>query len=106
MYSGPERRKHKVFVTRQSEYHLKDNQVLVVRHRRTGIWLRSHEAVKGSLCGSIRFSAEALVPNTGRPREGESLCFQNGRDLEIITSPLLAVRRATKEEAELYPARH
>jgi len=104
MYSGPERRKHKVFVTRQSEYHLKDKEVIVVRHRRTGIWLKSHEAVKGFLSGSIRFCAQALIPNLGKPRAGDSLCFTNGSQMEIITSPLLEVRRATKDEAALYPA--
>ena len=35
-YRGPERRRHRVFVTRNTEYHFRDGFCIAVRDRRTG----------------------------------------------------------------------
>ncbi|MCA9602172.1 MAG: hypothetical protein R3A78_10675 [Polyangiales bacterium] len=95
-YNGTERRIHKVFVTRNTEYHVRKDVCVGVRDRRSGSWLRSHLAVKTRVLGALRFSTDGgIQPNLGAPRIGDSLFFQaGGRDL--VTSTILAVERPEK----------
>ena len=101
-YGGRERRKHRVFMTRNTEYHFRDMRCVAVRDRRTGEWLPGHLALRRQLFGSIRFFMNgALLPNPGEPKIGEALFFgEGGRDL--ITSPLESVVRPPKELVEEY----
>jgi hypothetical protein len=103
-YAGTERRRHKVFLTRNTEYHFRDALCVAVRDRRTGEWLPGHLALRRQLFGSIRFFMNgALLPNPGEPKIGEALFFgEGGRDL--ITSPLESVERPPKELVEDYPS--
>ncbi len=102
-YRGPERRRHRVFVTRNTEYHFRDGFCVAVRDRRTGEFLQGHLALTRSMQGGLRFFANgAIAPNTGEPRPGESLYFASeGRDL--VTSPLEHVDRPSKELTLAYP---
>ncbi|MFW5925388.1 MAG: hypothetical protein ACOCV4_04430 [Myxococcota bacterium] len=102
-YHGTERRIHKVFVTRNTEYHLRRDLCVAVRDRRSGDWLRGHLARGSRVSGGIRFSAQGgIVPNVGTPSIGESLFFEaGGRDL--VTSPLVAVERPAREVVSTYP---
>jgi hypothetical protein len=104
-YRGPERRRHRVFVTRNTEYHFRDGFCIAVRDRRTGEFLRGHLALSRPVHGGIRFFANgAIAPNTGEPRPGESLYFASGgRDL--VTSPLEQIERPSKELVLAYGAR-
>jgi hypothetical protein len=104
-YRGPERRRHRVFVTRNTEYHFRDGFCVAVRDRRTGEFLHGHLALSRPVHGGIRFfSNGAIAPNTGDPRPGESLYFaSDGRDL--VTSPLEFVQRPSKELVLAYPGR-
>ena len=43
-YLGKERRIHRIFVTRNSEYHVRRNVCVGVRDRRSGEWLAGHMA--------------------------------------------------------------
>ena len=102
-YSGKERRRHRVYVTKNTEYHFKDGFCVAVRDRRTGDFLNGHLALRRRIHGGIRFFLNgAIQPNPGEPQPGEALFFATeGRDL--VTSPLEKVDRPTKEVTQSYP---
>lgn len=102
-YGGHERRRHRVFVTRNTEYHFRGSVCVAVRDRRTGDWLPGHLALRREVFGSIRFFTNgAMLPSAGEPRLGEALFFATGgRDL--ITSPLQGVERPPRETVADYP---
>lgn len=104
-YKGSERRRHRVYMTRNTEYHFRDGFCVAVRDRRTGDFLHGHLALQRRVQGGIRFSAEGgIAPNAGEPQAGESLYFAaDGRDL--VTSPLEGVDRPSKEVVQAYPSR-
>ena len=99
----PERRRHRVYVTRNTEYHFRDGFCVAVRDRRTGDFLPGHLAVRRRLHGGIKFFPNgAIVPNPGEPRAGEALYFAaDGRDL--VTSPVESVERPPKSIVRAYP---
>jgi hypothetical protein len=103
-WSGPERRRHRVYVTKNTEYHFKDGFCIAVRDRRTGDFLHGHLALRRRIHGGLRFFMNgAILPNPGEPKEGEALYFaSDGRDL--VTSPLEKVERPTKEVVSAYPS--
>jgi hypothetical protein len=102
-YRGPERRRHRIFVTRNTEYHFRDDVCVAVRDRRTGSFLQGHLALCRPLHGGIRFFPNgAMSPNPGEPRPGESLYFAND-ERDLVTSPLERVERPSKELARAYP---
>ncbi|HQP38358.1 MAG TPA: hypothetical protein PLI95_24405 [Polyangiaceae bacterium] len=102
-YRGVERRRHTMYVTRNSEYHFRDGLCVAVRDRASGEWLPGHVALNRQLTGSLRFYANGSIrPSLGSPRVGESLFFgTGGRDL--VTSPLLEVDRPPKTLVTDYP---
>jgi hypothetical protein len=102
-YSGPERRRHRVYVTKNTEYHFRDGYCVAVRDRRTGEFLHGHLALRHRIHGGLRFFLNgAIVPNPGEPRPGESIYFATeGRDL--VTSPVERVDRPAKELVASYP---
>ena len=101
-YAGKERRVHKVFVTRNTEYHVRRDQCVGVKDRRTGQWLRAHLALRSRMSGTIRFDRDGGVsPNGGLPKVGDSLFFQSsGRDL--VTSAVLSVERPPQQDVHTY----
>lgn len=103
MYTGKERRRHRVYVTRNTEYHFRDGYCVAVRDRNTGEFLQGHLALKRRIEGGLKFYLNgAIVPNPGDPREGESLFFATGgRDL--VTSPIEKVERPEKPLVLAYP---
>ncbi|MET0594415.1 MAG: hypothetical protein ABW133_17060 [Polyangiaceae bacterium] len=103
-FKGIERRRHRMYLTRNTEYHFRDGVCVAVRDRRTGDWLPGHLALRRQLFGGLRFFMNgALLPNPGEPEVGEALFFgEGGRDL--ITSPLQGVARPTRETVAEYPA--
>jgi hypothetical protein len=102
-YSGPERRRHRVYVTRNTEYHVRDWFCIAVRDRRTGDFMQGHLALHRRIEGGLKFFPNgAIAPNPGEPRRGESIYFAgNGR--ELVTSPLEEVDRPSKEIVREYP---
>jgi hypothetical protein len=99
----PERRRHRVYVTRNTEYHFRDGLCVAVRDRRSGDFLNGHLAIQRKLHGGLKFFPNgAIVPNAGDPSPGEALYFAaEGRDL--VTSPLERVERPAKIVVESYP---
>ncbi|HTQ46743.1 MAG TPA: hypothetical protein VMI75_28510 [Polyangiaceae bacterium] len=104
-YGGPERRRHRVYVTRNTEYHFRDGFCIAVRDRRSGDFLHGHLALQRRVHGGLKFFPDGgIAPNAGEPKAGESLYFAaEGRDL--VTSPLEAVERPSKELVGAYPGR-
>jgi hypothetical protein len=99
----PERRRHRVYVTRNTEYHFRDGFCIAVRDRRSGDFLPGHLAIERRLHGGLKFFPNgAIVPNPGDPRPGEALYFAaDGRDL--VTSPLERIDRPAKALVQAYP---
>jgi len=101
-YRGPERRVHRVYVTRNTEYHFRGDRCVAVRDRRTGRWLDSHLAVDRRLAGGVRFYGNgAAVPSGEAPKVGEALYFDDG-GRELITSLLASIERPAKELVDRY----
>ena len=100
-----ERRRHRVYVTRNTEYHFRDGFCVAVRDRRTGEFLESHVALRRRVHGGIRFFLNGgIQPNLGEPRPGEALYFAaDGND--IVTSTVLTVERPSREVVAGYVER-
>jgi len=103
-YGGPERRRHRIYVTRNTEYHFRDGFCVAVRDRRTGEFLQGHLALSRRVEGGLKFFEEGgIAPNLGDPRPGESIYFgSNGP--ELVTSALESVERPSKEVVGAYPS--
>jgi hypothetical protein len=101
-YAGPERRKNRVFVTKNTEYHFREELCVAVRDRRSGKWLPSHLAIGRRLSGGVHFHPNGTaVPVCERPAVGEALYFaDDGR--ELITSALCGLERPSRESMKSY----
>ncbi|HSC89506.1 MAG TPA: hypothetical protein VLC09_19625 [Polyangiaceae bacterium] len=100
--SGAERRRNQMFVTRNTEYHLRDGVCVAVRDRRTDCWLEGHLALGRSLSGGVRVLPNGTaIPIPAAPQVGEALYFSaEGR--ELITSVLCSVERPAKDLVASY----
>jgi len=101
-YRGPERRLHRLYVTRNTEYHFRGDRCVAVRDLRTGRWLDAHLAIDRTLSGGVRFHANGVaVPSCASPQVGEALYFDDdGR--ELITSILASIERPSKQTVDGY----
>jgi hypothetical protein len=101
-FGGQERRRHRVYVTRNTEYHFRDGFCVAVRDRRTGDFLQSHLALRRRVHGGLRFYMNGgIQPNIGEPQPGEALYFESGGH-DLVTSPLISVERPTRDIVEAY----
>jgi len=107
-YAGPERRRNRVLVTSNSEYHCRDGSCVAVRDRRTRKFLRGHKAIGKQMTGGMRIERDRGFTGVSPPEallEGEQLCFSScDGDLvhDVITSPLRAIVRPPKDVASRY----
>jgi hypothetical protein len=101
-YTGPDRRKNRVFVTKNTEYHFRGDLCVAVRDRRSNKWLPSHLAIGRRLSGGVHFHKNgAAVPVVDLPAVGEALYFaDDGR--ELITSAVCGLERPTREVMKSY----
>ncbi|MGB0679238.1 MAG: hypothetical protein ACPGUV_06210 [Polyangiales bacterium] len=101
-YRGPERRIHRVFVTRNTEYHLRRDRCIAVRDRQSGTWYDCHRALHRRVVGSLRFNSYgSFRARTELPEVGECMCF-DGTDL--VTSEVSHVARPSFDTVAHYPA--
>lgn len=102
-YQGPERRRRRSYVTRNTEYHFFDGICVAVRDLRTGRWLASHLAVNRRLSGGVRLCPNgSAIPSDRQPAVGEALYFgDDGRDL--VTSTLCRIERPPADTVRSYP---
>ena len=102
-YTGPDRRRHRVYLTRNTEYHVRDGFCVAVRDRQSGNFMHGHLALARRIHGGLKFfESGGIAANPGDPRPGESLYFaSDGRDL--VTSALESVERPSRELIDAYP---
>jgi hypothetical protein len=86
-----DRRRHVVYVTRNTEYHCRGRECVGVRERASGRWRRRHPALRGELLGGLGRDG----PNLRRPREGLRLVI-NGQQT-LMTSAVVATGRPDRE---------
>jgi hypothetical protein len=106
-YRGPERRRHRVFLTRNTEYHCRDDLCVAVRDVQTGQFQDDHPAIGRRMTGSIRFTQDGGIasfsPKGQEPHPGESLFFSDGdAERELRTSALRDIQRPPKAVVERY----
>src|SRR5690349_19424965 len=92
-YRGPERRRHRVFVTLNTEYHCRDGICVAVRDRRTGEFKKTHAALGKHVSGGLRFNDNGGIESASTSADlkpGEQVCFSGDtdKDRSVITSPL------------------
>ena len=100
-YSGQDRRHHKVFITKHTEYHVRADEVVAVRPRGAKGWVSSHKALRMRLEGGIK--PGTLLPLPGPPRPGQRLYFVRD-DNDVVTSAIVAIVRPPKNTVAEYPA--
>jgi hypothetical protein len=89
-----DRRRHRLFVTRHTEYHLREDECVGVRDRNTGEWMRHHVA--------LRMRAIELPPlGYDHCWFGRRIQFLGG-GTDVVTSPVVAVGRPQRECLERY----
>jgi len=110
-YSGPDRRRHKVFFTRNSEYHCRDGLCIAVRNKRDGEFVIDHPAIGRRISAGVRFDPQGGVASISQPETpevGDQLCFSSSEPVrsatDVITSPLRSVGRPGKEVVHSYPS--
>jgi hypothetical protein len=102
-YMGPERRIHRVFVTRNTEYHVRGGVCVAVRDRREGAWIADHEALGKPIAGGIHFpNGAGFLPYRGEPAVGDGIHF-HGKGRDVVTSPLERIERPTRDVVTRYP---
>ncbi len=89
-----ERRRHRVFCTRFTEYHLRDDECVGVRDIKSGSWVSDHAA--------LRLRA-VQIPPMGADRSwiGRRLQFW-GRYADVLTSPVQATARPERKLVDAY----
>jgi hypothetical protein len=90
---------YRVFLTRQSEYHVRGHVCFGVRDRRSGQWLEAHWALRKHLAQAFP-DARGHMCSFTPPAIGEPLWFAVGGGVHH-TSPVLAVEE--REALELVP---
>jgi hypothetical protein len=92
-----ERRRHRMFITSHTEYHLHGDQCVGVRDRDSGLWLLKHAAVR---LRALR------VPPAGYDDDwiGKRIQFW-GSHSDVVTSPVVAVGRPSRSSVESYVSR-
>lgn len=89
-----ERRRHRVFRTRHTEYHLRDDEVVGVRDRETGLWILNHAA--------LRLRALRLPTSANEPGWiGRRLAFWS-EAADVVTSPVVEIDRPERVDLGAY----
>lgn len=108
-YQGTDRRRHRVYVTRNTEYHIRDGVCVAVRDRRSRTFRPAHIALNLKMEGGVRiYPNGAMIPNVEQPVEGDAIFFTHtngdGEMRQIVTSRLERIDRPAKTIVALYPA--
>ncbi len=103
-FFGPDQRHHKLYVTRNTEYHVRDGRVIAVRERGRRIWVPDHRAIGMFVLGRIR--GDSMVPKREDPEPGDRmyLAEEGGKGpQDLVTSTVLAIERPAREVVAAYP---
>jgi len=106
-YEGTDRRRHRLIVTRNTEYHLKDDVCVAVRDRATKRWAEGHMAVSLRCEGGVKFHSNgAMIPSLTEPAPGDAIFFSyktsGGEDRQLVTSKIESVLRTPKRDVLAY----
>ncbi|AKT40500.1 hypothetical protein [Chondromyces crocatus] len=109
-YEGPERRRHRVFITRNTEYHVRDGVCVAVRDRNGKRFRASHIALDLRLEGAVCSGPHGLpMPDCDGPRVGASIYFTrpdgDGHEQHVVTSRVEQIDRPEKRIVLSYPSR-
>lgn len=89
-----DRRRHRVFFTKHTEYHLRDDECVGVRDRESGQWLIDHAALRlRALSLPELAESDAWI--------GQRIAFW-GQATDVLTSPVVAVGRPHIDEVVAY----
>jgi len=99
-YNGPERRVHKIYVTRNTEYHVRRDVCVAVKTRGASEWVTTHHALNMDLLGHVQVGA--MLPMPGPPKIGYRIYFTHETD-DVLTSPVVAIVRPPKKTVAQYP---
>ena len=97
-YAGPERRRHRIIVTKNTEYHLREGRVVAVRQAQSGEWVQNHSAIGAKVVGSF---ASTGVNAGDADIEIGARVFLEG---DILTSPIERIRRPSIDTMMVYQA--
>jgi len=100
-FAGPERRHHKLYITRNTEYHVRGSRVIAVRKLGSTDWLTTHSALDMTIQG--RVGPDSIVPQPGAPEPGDRLYLVSGHKA-VVTSAIVAVERPPKDLVAAYPS--
>ena len=102
-HPGHERRQHRMYVTRNTEYHFRGEVCVAVRDRKTGRFLPSHLAMQRRLSGGVKYQSNgSAIPSCAPPQVGEALYFgDDGR--ELVTSLCSSIERPERRVVASYP---
>jgi hypothetical protein len=108
-FRGVERRRHTVLVTENSEYLFRDDRCIAVRNRTAGRFVDDHHAIGLRLTYGIRYGLDGIeqISVAQDLLLGERLCLsemRDGREFEVITSPLLSIERPSRDVVDRYDA--
>ena len=93
----PERRRHVLFITRNTEYHCRGRECVGVRDRRSGAWLSRHPVVRATLLGGL--DEDRTLQR--QPVVGSRLVF-SGVQHTVVTSTVLFAGRPERESIFSY----
>lgn len=91
-----------MFVTKNTEYHMKDNICVGIRKLKNGLWIKNGKAIKARLIGSIRSVDDIIMAKGTEPAVGEPLLFINDDGEDIVTTTLSEIKRPPKEAVNNY----
>jgi hypothetical protein len=95
-----DRRRHLVYLTHHTEYHLRDGICVAVRSRR-GSWLPGHVA-QGKPATSMCLTDAGMTHQARAPRVGDGLCFADA-EKKIVTGRVESIGRPSKTVVARYP---
>jgi hypothetical protein len=89
-----------VFITRNTEYHVRAGRVIAVRSLDTGAWIENHDALHMEVRGHIQ--PDAAVPLPGPPSAGERFYLAGG-GRDVVTSTVSSIERPPKSLVAQFP---
>jgi len=106
-FTGPERRRHLVFRTRNTEYHLRGMRCVAVRDLQTQRFIDGHPALGRYLSGALRYGPDGAITKYvmigESPDVGDVLFFSDGRmRTELRTTAVRDIERPPKEAVSHY----
>jgi len=100
--AATDRRIHQIFVTRNTEYHLRRDRCVAIRDRHTGDWRDDPRALFRRVSAAVTLLENgSLMVRESLPHEGESLLFEGENG--ALTSPVLCIERPSFSLAVCYP---